>query len=198
MKNHHFILMLLLVFSITSCSQHSHKHITATDSLLTVLQKNKAATDKYLAGHQNAILLFAKLRGKGSVVKVEGDKWPDNTECSYDVLKNKAGKIILIGELPVSESGDRAIEHRHYFDADGKTFAYTKQESIFNDAMSGGTLREYVMMYFDADFNIIYKTDKLTDGKDKPVTGKKEMYDFIDDDYKEYKDVNSFLQAYHY
>jgi hypothetical protein len=198
MKNLVFILLIsLAVFSCGSRQAKKHNKRDGVDATLAGLKQKKAAIDKYLLSHQGSLLLFAKLGNKDALVQVKNDEWPDSTVCSYNVLKDDSGRVILVGEVPFSESGDWNIEHRHYFGPDGKTFAFTNTQSRFIDEVPGGILWQKIQVYYDGDFNIIAQENKLTDNKDKPLPKPQKYYDLMDDRYHVYKTADECLKAYH-
>ena len=68
--------------------------------------------------------------------------------------------------MPYSESGDWYIEYRHYFDDNGKTFAFSRLGNIFAD-VKGGLAMEILLKYYDDNFKTINQTYRLTDKDEK-------------------------------
>ncbi|HTE01975.1 MAG TPA: hypothetical protein VK668_21955 [Mucilaginibacter sp.] len=193
---------LFLVF-ITCLSLHlperkHHTKIVTTniDTSVLALENKKEAIDDYLKKHQKEIITLAKVAGKKKPVRVLNNKWPDGVEYSYNILKNKSGKIIFIMQSPFSESGDWDIEYHHYFDEDGKTYAFSREESVFGD-IKGGIIRMLLFKYYGGNFNIIGTTTKFMDVNFKPIKVKEGQYDFRDDKYSIHKSVGDCLVAYH-
>ena len=116
-------------------------------------------------------------------------------EYTYNVLKDASGKINFIAQIPHSESGDWDIEHLTYFDESGKTFAFVDKQSIFTD-YKGGIIREISTRYFDQNFHQLKKVDKLVDKDFKPIAVDKTKFDFRDDQFVIYKNVNQCFNGY--
>ena len=176
---------------------HSPKIIAQNvDTTLVALQRKKNAIDEYLSKHQKEIILLAKVPGKKKLIHVLNGKWPDEVEYSYNILKDKSGHIIFIMESPFSESGDWDIEYHHYFDENGKTYAFSREESIFTN-IQGGIIRKLLLKFYDNNFNAINTTEKFMDVKFKTIKIKKEQYDFNDFRYNIYKNLSECLTGYH-
>jgi hypothetical protein len=175
---------------------HFKKTVTKDDEILLTLKKRKAAIDKYLKSHKKEIILLAKVPKKNNLIMVKNGKWPEDAECSYNVLRDSSGKIIFVMQSPVSESGDWNIEYSHYFDDKGKTFAFIKQESIFNDEVKGGVVREIHLLYYDDNFKTLNQINNLLDKDDKPLLKNKGAFDFPEYKYVIYKNLNDCIIGY--
>jgi hypothetical protein len=99
--------------------------------------------------------------------------------------------------MPFSESGDWEIAYRHYFDEEGHTFCFEKEESIFDESVSGGVVRQISNMYYRNNFTLILETDKITDVKDRTLKRKQDEFDFRNYKFKIYKNLNDCLLGYH-
>ncbi|GAB3937276.1 hypothetical protein [Mucilaginibacter myungsuensis] len=178
------------------CYQAELSAQTLLDSTLTSTIAQKKLIEGYKKKYERKIILLAKVPGKKSLVKVVNQKWPDETEVSYNILKDTAGRIRYITQSPVSESGDWDIAYDHYFDENGNTIAFYAIESIFDDNVKGGIVRKSLLKYYDADFKPLKQINSLSDVKFRPIKKSKQEFNFKDDKYVIYKDVTACLKGY--
>ncbi|HEX3384400.1 MAG TPA: hypothetical protein VHS53_04395 [Mucilaginibacter sp.] len=194
---------LLLLFLIAVSAPVKPEKIAAkqdkviADTLLTALRKQTATLNRYEFNHRKNILFLVKLTGKTKLKRVREGDWPDDTEYIYSILKDTTGRIILIEQSPYSQSGDWYVEWKHYFDENGNTFAFSRRESVFDDSVKGGMAIEEFLKYYDANFRIINQSFRLTDKDDKTIKRNKNEFNFRNDKYTIYKNVNDCLLAYH-
>jgi hypothetical protein len=191
---------LVLSWSLT-CFIHVNQNFSprkqadVKGALIRRLETKKDSIDKLLEKHSHSLLIYAKVSGKKAWIAIKNDNWPDEIDYTCNVLKNASGKVIFIGQIPYSESGDWDIEHLSYFDESGKIFAFVDKQSIFTD-YKGGIVREISTRYFDENFRQLKKTDELADKDFKPVTVDKTNFDFRDDKFVIYRNVNQSLNGY--
>jgi hypothetical protein len=191
------ILILVTNFAIPKPKSINPATLTAqADSTLAKLKSKKDAVDQYISKHKKDLIILVKIPGKEKLVVVKNEHWPEEIEYTYNILKNPAGKIVLIAQVPFSESGDWNIVYKHYFDEDGNVYAFSKEESIFNDNVKGGVVRNMLVNYYDKKFKNIAQTDRLTDKDNKSIKGDKSNYDFRDYKYDIYKTLNECLKGY--
>lgn len=192
-----FLYVVCMFFLLSSISGYCAivKPIVQTDSLLTKLKDKKVAVDKSLK-RGAALFVFVKIPGKKTLIKIKNDHWPDEVEYTYNILKNASGKIIFIAQIPYSESGDWDIEYKHYFDEQGKTYAFNKEESIFGDNSDGGVIRDILVNYYDENFTILRHVNYLTDKNYEVIKRNRNNYDFRDYKYTIYKNANDCLMGY--
>ena len=164
---------------------------------INTLKNKKATLDQYEYKHRKDIIFLVKLTGKKNLKIVKEGDWPDDTEYIYSILRDAAGKIILIEQSPYSQSGDWYVEWKHYFDGKGNTFAFSRRETVFDESVKGGVAVEEFLTYYDVDFKAINRSFTLTDKDDRPIKRNKSDFNFRNDKYKIYKDVNECLLAYH-
>lgn len=169
--------------------------IQTTKTSVPDLQKKKDTIDEYLAAHPKQVITLVKVPGKTRLVRIFGKKWPDEIEDTYNILKDASGKIMLIDERPESESGDWDIEYRHYFDSEGRTFAFCRQESTFDDDGNDTIIRERLVNLYDFNFKKIDAIKGIFDQDYKPLRSKKKNFNFRDFPYHIYKDVKSCLKG---
>lgn len=186
-----YIYLLFLSTLIVACNRPKH-HYT-----LPELKQRRDKIEKYSLDHKNATIVFAKVHTKAELIKVIDDKWPDDTEYAYNVLKDSSDKVILIYSSPISESGDWDIEHKHYFESDGNTFLFERHASAFSDCLSDGEAAyETVKKYFDVDLKLIEQTDNLVDKRGNLLNKSKCTIDFAIEDATVYPNVEACLKAY--
>jgi hypothetical protein len=174
------------------------KHTPANaDTVLIALKKKRAAIDQYVYKHQKDLIVMVKVSGKKNLVRVKNENWPAETEYIYNILKDTTGRVILIAEMPYSESGDWYIEYKNYFDNNGRTFVFSKRETVFDDSVKGGVAMEELFNYYDAGFKIINQKHSLTDKDEKPIKRNNNEFDFRDYKYNIYKNLNACLAGYH-
>ncbi len=129
------------------------------------------------------------------MIKVEGDKWPDEIEYTYNIVKDTTGRIILIAQIPYSESGDWFITYSHYFDEQGKTFAFVKKTNVFSEEIKGGVVHETDIKYYNINFKVLKKMYTLQDKNGKAVKNGQniDMYRY---QYSIFKDVATCISGY--
>lgn len=188
---------LLLPILLVACRPTANK-MKSTSVDVSQLKRHKNQISIYSSQHKNSFLVFAKVANKQELVKVVNEKWPDDTECAYNILKNDDGKIIMILSSPVSESGDWYLKCTHYFNNDGNTFIYEIKANAFalpDDEVAYETTTDY----FGADFKLLKHNYKLVDKKGKALD--KQIYGFEAAsrgfNIKAYSNVHDCLAAYH-
>ena len=185
--------LVLLLTPIILFGQQAKTH---EDTSLVSLKHRKAKYESYAYNHRKNIVFLVKIRGKNDLLKVKEGDWPDDTEFIYTILKDETGKIILITQSPYSQSGDWYIECKHYFNSNGKTFAFSKRETVFNDSVKGEVAMETFLRFYNDRFEVIEKDYRLTDGDDKLIKRNKNDFDFRDFKEQVYSNVSDCLKAY--
>lgn len=100
----------------------------------------------------------------------------------------------MIMSSPYSESGDWDVDITHYFDADGRTFAYEKIANAFV-LPDDGVAYETTTNYFNPQFKNIKHIYKLID-KNKKALDKIYAFDREGFDNKIYPTSSECLKAY--
>ena len=122
------------------------------------------------------------------------DSIPDDAEATYTIFKDSSGKIFTASEFPVSESGDWYIVLTHYFDNNGKTFAFERQTNFFNSGCTEGVAYETKTEYYNDHFQLIGREYKLIDEKNRPL--KKDSCAFLYEyDYKVADNAQNYLKS---
>jgi hypothetical protein len=173
-------LFISILLTILTCACHPGDRDSAPNSrllpepdLLDRLKDQKASIDSLLNRRKDRILVLVKLSSKDALIPLKDTVLPDDTETSFNILKDSVGHIVAILESPYSESGDWYIAYVHYFDNDGKTFAFSKQTNFFNSGCTEGVAYETSIEYYDNDFKQVSKEYKLVDEKDSAINKSK-------------------------
>ena len=190
-------LFLSLIITLGWCYPKQSDPVIQKDHTLLSLKSKKTAIDQYIAKHDKELIVLVKVPGKNVLVRVKNEHWPEEIECTYNILRNQLGKVIFIAQVPYSESGDWEILYKHYFDEKGNTYAFSKEESIFNDNVNGGVIKETLLKYYDDQYKTISQINTLTDKKGQAVKENKNAYDFRQFEYSTYKNVSDCLTGYH-
>jgi hypothetical protein len=94
--------------------------------------------------------------------------WPDDTESSFNIVRDSSGAVILHREIPTSQSGDWFATSSHFFAPDGRTLLYEFEISSFSSGC-GEILRESRRIHFDPAFAVLKEERAYTDGDGKAV-----------------------------
>ncbi|PSR56351.1 hypothetical protein AHMF7605_24060 [Adhaeribacter arboris] len=142
------------------------------------LYKRKIFIDTLFQRNLKQLTVLVKVPNQDTLIEVIHEKWPNEIEVTFNILKNTSGKIIRISEYPFSESGDWEIVYSHYFDDNGNTFAFEKQVGAFNTICPGEddfdkfTIEKVTKLY-SLDHAMIDSTYKMMDEKNVDITSKK-------------------------
>jgi protein-disulfide isomerase len=82
------------------------------------------------------------------------------------LLKTADGKLLAVRETNFAEGKDEQVEITHYFDQNGKTFAFTQQESY---ADFGKVVYGSRTFFFDSNMKTVGRTDSYTYQNGKPA-----------------------------
>ena len=153
-----------------------------------------AAIDTLYNHSKEKIIFFVKLADKDELQQITYENFPENVETSFSILKDSLGKIITASEIPFSQSGDWYIVLTHYFDVNGKTFAFERQTNFFNSICTEGVAYETKTEYFNDKFELVSGQYKLIDEKNQPLNKDScgHAYNF---EYKVLNDADQFLQV---
>jgi hypothetical protein len=195
-----FILTILVVL-ISACNSTDRRtNHTSTSRLLPEpdirerLQYQKATIDTLFYHKKEKIEVLVKLVDNDELVKISNGNFPENIETTFNILRDSLGKIITISEFPFSESGDWNIILTHYFDKDGKTFAFERQTNFFNSICTDGVAYETLTEFYNNNFQLIDKDYQLVDEKDNNL--QKDSCQFpYDFDYKVLADIDNYTQT---
>jgi len=194
-----FCLSLIFLFGVLLSKQSNIGPIRVVaqgDSVLIKLKNKKAAVDQYLIKHDKALIVLVKVPGKTNLLRIKNGHWPDEIEYTYNILRDTTGRIILVSQIPFSQSGDWFITYTHYFDEKGNTYAFRKQTNVFDSEVKGGVIYETLLRYYDVNFSILKKTYTLQDKGGKTIrnNGHVDIYQYK---YETYKNLDACLKGYH-
>ncbi|MDB5126220.1 hypothetical protein [Mucilaginibacter sp.] len=190
-----YLFFILLIASLSGKAQSATGKVVTVDSTLTSLKSKRTAVDVYVKKHDKELLLYSKIPGRKTPVKVTMEDWPDAGEGSYNVLKDSSGRIVMIAEIPFSQSGDWYITYTHYFDENGNTYAFRKETNTFDSDVKGGVIYETLVKYYGANLKLLNKTYSLKEKSGKPIknNGHIDVYQYK---YMIYKNSAACLKGY--
>ncbi|MFA6087318.1 hypothetical protein [Mucilaginibacter sp.] len=191
-----YLFVILLIANLSGKAQSATGKVATVDSALSSLKSKKAAIDKYVDAHKKQMGVFVKAPNKKALIRVYNEKWPEEIEYTYNIIKDKAGKIIYILQTPFSESGDWDILYEHYFDESGNVFAFFRVESIFDDNVKGGVVRNKLLKYYNKDFKVVKQNNWLTDTNGGIVKANANTFNFRGYNYTIYKNLAECLKGY--
>ena len=142
-----FLCFFFFAHVISSCHFKDKKAaVTSTHNihsrLINRLKLKKVRTDSLFNSSKARLSVVFKLTNQDGLEQLKDSVLPDDTDVSYSILKDSTGRIRAILESPYSESGDWYIAYVHYFDEEGKTFAFVKQVNSFNSICTEGVSYE--------------------------------------------------------
>jgi hypothetical protein len=141
------------------------------------------------------IELYLKIDEKGFIKRVPNfDDVPDAFYSSYNVIKNKTGKIIYIAEYPQSESGDWFTQYENYFDDSGNLVSFIRKSSFFNGECAEVVCEESEY-YYDSNHILVKKTYEITDDEGNPLDYTKCTF-YYRNDYIIYQTLEEYLKHY--
>lgn len=111
----------------------------------------KQAIDALLEMEPQRIAVYVRVPGSDSLLHVRDGAFPEEVATTFNVLRDAGGHVVLAVEAPFSESGDWDITLAHYFDADGRTFAFERRAGFFNSICTDGMAHETTIRYYAPD-----------------------------------------------
>jgi hypothetical protein len=196
-----FFMLTIFVGLISACNSSVDKTNTSSNSKLLSepditerLKYQKSAIDTLFRHKKDKLIVFAKLTNDEKPVAIQSGDFPDKVEISYHILKDSLGHIATISEFPFSESGDWHISFTHYFDKDGKTFAFERQTNFFNSICTDGVAFETRTEFYDREFKLIDKTYNLINKENRPLQKDNCQFPY-DYEYKISADIDKYLKT---
>jgi len=170
-------ILIIFVGLLLSCNSKDNqsKTIAVTSRLihkldfLNKLKYQKKEIDTLFKRNTKKLIVFAKLTDKEKPVEIKNGNFPENVEVSYNILTDKLGNTVSITDFPFSESGDWDISYTHYFDKNGKTFAFQRKANFFNSMCTDGAAFETTIQFYNTDFQLLDKSYKLVDEKNRKL-----------------------------
>jgi hypothetical protein len=143
----------------------------AQSTLPAQLENQKLAIESAISAEQSKLIVFARVPDRAALVRVVNEQWPDDVETVYNIWKDESGRVVYIGESPVSQSGDWTLDIGYFFNERGQLFAFEKRLGYFREDCGSGIVVQRDITLYDANFKAISTTRTLTDGEGKPVEG---------------------------
>jgi len=198
-KPHFFEIMkqqfviIFLVGILFSCSSRQSVKTWNKVEILPQLIQQKKGIDTLFQQRKGTFLVFAKQEDSLVPVQIFGTDFPENIATTYNILKDRSGKIVRISEMPYSETGDWQIIYNYYFDTLEKTFAFEKQTDFFNSLCTPGIAHEKETIFYDSNFQKLDSAFSLVDENYHRL--KKDSCDFpYDYPYKISSNLSDYLQ----
>jgi hypothetical protein len=193
--------LAIFVVLISACNSNDSRTSSSSTSrllpepgILERLKYQKTIIDTLFNHSKDKLIVLAKLVDKDEPIQIKNGIFPDNVETTFNIFKDSLGQIITASEFPFSESGDWNIILTHYFDKDGRTFAFERQTNFFNSICTNGVAYETQTEFYNSDFQLIDKMYKLVDEKNKTL--QKDSCQFpYDYEYKVSADIDKYLQT---
>ena len=188
-----FLLSVICACNSNDRSGSSTSRLVPEPDISERLQYQKASIDTSFIRNRANIEVLVKLVGKTDLMPFKDTILPEETEISFNILRDSIRHIIAIMESPYSQSGDWFLTLTHYFDNNGQTFAFERQTNFFNSGCTEGVAYETKTEYYNSDFKLIRKDYKLVDEKGKNLNRDScNMYDY---DYKVLPSIDKYLQT---
>jgi len=192
-----FYLLIFLVGLICACNSRDRSRtsrLVPEPDIADRLQYQKVFIDTLFIRNRNNIEVLVKLSNKADLIPLKDMTLPDETETSFNILRDSLRRIVAIAESPYSQSGDWFLTLIHYFDKNGQTFAFERQTNFFNSGCTEEVAYETKTEYYDNDFKLIRREYKLVDekGLDLNKDSCTFMYDYS---YKVFPSVDKLLQV---
>lgn len=196
------IFILTFFVAISACNSNndtkgsvSISRLLLEPDILERLRNQKIITDTLFNQSKDKLIVFVKLGDQDEPVKIKNANFPDDVETTFNVLKDSIGRIVTVSEFPFSESGDWNIILTHYFDTEGKTFAFERQTNFFNSICTDGVAYETRTEFYNSDFQLIKKMNILVDEKNQDL--QKDSCQFpYDYKYKVSADIDEYLKTH--
>lgn len=200
MKSLTYIFTIIVVLFV-ACNSPESKITTSTPSslppepnILARLKYQKQIIDTLFNQSNEKLIVLVKLTNSDVPILKKDGNYPENVETTFFFFKDSLGKVLTAAECPHSVSGDWFLIYTHYFDKDGKTFAFEKQLNFFNSFCTAGVAFETQTEFFNGDFQSIDKMYKLVDEEGRGL--QKDSCQFpCFNDYKISAHIDIFLQT---
>jgi hypothetical protein len=171
------LLLPLPFLLLAACTAPGHTDNEAHDTADAVRAEpdpqhpalRKQAVDTLLAHGRGHVSHYGRLADGDAVVPLGSDDLPVGMTTTYQVLRDGADHVVLVIESPVSESGDWSIAVAHYFDAQGRTYAFERRAAFFNSLCTDGLAHERSTRYYDHDGRELGSRHDLHDAAGHPL-----------------------------
>jgi hypothetical protein len=140
--------------------------VAAPADPLADAMRRVAAADSLRHARPERMRVLAEVGG-ALVAVTDTLSWPES-DVSYNVWTDDAGRPLGHAEVPYSESGDWSAVFVHYFDADGATVALV-QHTGWRDAGCRDDMSRTVRAFFAPGLRPLRVDTAWTDGDGRPV-----------------------------
>lgn len=141
------------------------------------------------------IELYMKLVEKKKPLRVRNfDRAPGNLETSYNLYRDSLGVVRFVLESPFNKSGDYLNTFAHYFDDQGRTFAFVRTSNFFHSDCTSGAASEISAYFFGQNQQLIQKMYELKASDGKPLNPDSCVFKYRKN-YKIYYKRDGLLQA---
>ena len=193
--------LIILAGIFSACNSSGNKTNTNSGSrllpepdIIERLEYQKTTIDTLFRQSTDKLIVLAKLTDIDNPIIINNEDFTDDVETSYYILKDSLGNIITVSEFPFSKSGDWSIAFTHYFDKEGKTFAFERQTNFFNSFCTDEVAYETRTKFYDRNFKLIKRTYKLVDKENRDL--QKDSCQFpYDYEYKISADIDKYLKT---
>lgn len=158
----------MLALMQVSCS--SSQQNKGEDQELKELSARKIDIDNMMS--DSTLQVLVKVKGKPELQVVKDKKYPRNIETTFNLLMDTTGRVVFISEMPYNATSEWFIAYKSYFDADGKLFAFQRQNNFLNNGCTHGAAMENSIGYYNKDFLLVDSLYTITDTYKKPLDKK--------------------------
>ncbi len=192
------LLVFIAILCLAACKPSGNaddSRLLAEPDLLERLHAQQTSIDTFCHRHPERTITYAQLVGHEEIVVIDcADADQLNIDRTFMLLKDSTGRVLAAYESPYSESGDWNILYTHYFDSEGKTFAFSREASFFNSICTDGIAVENMSKWYTNALNMVDSSYTLRDeeGQDLAKDSCQFAYDYA---YTIYPELKSFLKA---
>ncbi len=188
-----FSLLLLVAACRSSVDPADGSRLLAEPDLLERLHSQQASIDTVCQKHPERTTTLAQLVGSEDIIVIDSSTADQlNIDRTFMLLKDSTGKILAAYESPYSESGDWNILYTHYFNSEGKTFAFSREASFFNSICTDGVAVENMTKWYSGTLSMVDSSYTLQDENQKELS--KDSCQFAYDyPYSIYPSLKDFL-----
>ncbi|SFT35168.1 hypothetical protein SAMN05216474_0046 [Lishizhenia tianjinensis] len=124
--------------------------------ILERLKYQKRSIDTLIANNELLIESWLLDEPSEHIIRLLSQDLLDTcTNTTYSLFRDNSGQFLCAKQVPYLQSGDGSIGYMHYFDEDGKTFAFERHTSYINSFYEEGYYTEQITEFYNEDFNRI-------------------------------------------
>ena len=151
-----FTALFLYVLLIGSCTQKSKK--TALNKKTDLKQKLSQIDTLVVQDRLASEDLIVTANGDRRLIDNEDEIPNTKLDTTFTLWRNEQGTIKRADVYPYSKSGDWTAAFLHYFDDQGRTFAFRQSITFFGNycegvSRSGSVTTEDIRWYYDSTFS---------------------------------------------